>query len=83
MPSFDSWPEMLNNLPKVTQLIRAELGLEPWAFGLFHPAEGVRAVIISSPLEGGSAKLNSQAGNQEPGRSEGKDHQLTNYSDHY
>lgn len=78
---------MLSNLLKVTQLIRVKVNsgiwTKPWALGLFYPAEGVRVVIISSSQEEESAKLKNQAGNQEPGRFEGKDHRLTNYRDHY
>jgi hypothetical protein len=49
---FDSWPEMLSNLPRPHSLISAELGLEAWTFLPCHPAGGIRAVIISSSGEG-------------------------------
>jgi len=70
---------MSSNLFKVTQLISAELRLEPWPSLPFHHEEGVRAVTMKDRLP----KLNCRARNQLLGRSDRKYHHLTNYHDHY
>jgi hypothetical protein len=69
---------MLSKLVKVTQLISAELRLEPWPSLSFHHEEGVRAVTMKDR----SPKLNGRARNKLLGRSDRKYH-LTNYHDHY